>query len=362
MSGSASPPGLPSSAPPAVSGGRPPMSAAGKVGLVLFGLLLLVLLYWMGSGGGGPRPQDGGVGAAPGAAGAIRRIEPLPPPPQPEPTPAALPVPAPRPVELTPRPPRPRTQVRPAPIFAYEEQGGHRAEAGADAPSGAGARTSDPDDALAGRLRATRTEAVRARRLRDPDLTITMGTIVPCTPLQPLNTQLEGFLSCVVPVDVRGTTGRVVLLDRGTRIVGQVRSGMRQGQNRAFVLWTRAETPDGVTVELASPGTDALGQNGLDVDVETNFWARFGGAIMLSFIDAGLQAAAIGASTALSDGAGTNISLYNLRSGGRSAAATALDNTINIPPYGTRPQGEPAAVFVARDLDFSSVIQLRTIR
>jgi type IV secretion system protein VirB10 len=338
------------------------MSAGGKIGLVLAALLLLVVLYWMGSGGGGPRPEDGGIGAAPGAAGTIRRIEPLPPPPLPEPTPVTLPAPPPRPVDLTPRPPRPRQQTRPAPIFAYEEQGGQRGSAGAETPAAAQSRAGEADDALAGRLRATRTETVQARRLRDPDLTITMGTIIPCTPMQPLNTQLEGFLSCIVPVDVRGTTGRVVLLDRGTRIVGQVRSGLRQGQNRAFVLWTRAETPDGVTIELASPGTDALGQNGLDVDVETNFWARFGGAILLSFLDAGLQAAAIGASAALSNGGGNNISLFNLRSGGRSAATTALDATVNIPPYGTRPQGEPSAIFTARDLDFSSVYRLRSTR
>ena len=37
----------------------------------------------------------------------------------------------------------------------------------------------------------------------------------------------------------------------------------------------------------------------------------------------------------------------------------ALDATVNIPPWGTAPQGEAEAVFVARDLDFSDVYRLR---
>jgi type IV secretion system protein VirB10 len=135
---------------------------------------------------------------------------------------------------------------------------------------------------------------------------------------------------------------------------------MQHGQTRAFVLWTRAETPDGVVVDLGSPGTDAMGQNGLDVDVHTNFWQRFGGAIMLSFLDAGLQMAAVGASNALAgSGGNNNVSFYQMQSGGRNAATTSLDATINIPPYGTRGVGVPAAVFVAKDLDFSGVYKLR---
>lgn len=359
MSGTVPPPGSPPAAQ-LVTGGRAPMSGAGKVGIVLLALVLLVVLYWLGSGNSAPRRGEEGIGASVGAVGSIRRIEPLPAPVFPDVQPAGLPPPAPRPVELSPRPMRQRTPIRPAPIMGFEEQSSRTAAA--DAPP-AQREDGDPDDTLGGRLRATRTEAVRARRLRDPDLTITMGTIIPCTPQQPLNTQLEGFLSCVVPTEVRGTSGRVVLLDRGTRIVGQVRRGMRQGQNRAFVLWTRAETPDGVTIELASPGTDALGQNGLDVDVETNFWQRFGGAILLSFIDAGLQAAALGAASLVNQGgSGGNVSFYQMQSGGRNAAATALDSTVNIPPYGTWPHGEPAAVFTARDLDFTSVYRLRSAR
>jgi type IV secretion system protein VirB10 len=82
---------------------------------------------------------------------------------------------------------------------------------------------------------------------------------------------------------------------------------------------------------------------------------------MLSFIDAGLQAAALAASNAVAggDGGGPRLNFFQLQAGGRGAAVRALDATVNIPPWGTAPQGEAEAVFVARDLDFSNVYRLR---
>jgi len=336
------------------------MSVFGKLGVALAAIVVITVLYWLGGSPGSGRRNGDEIGPTTGTPGAIRRIDR--PPPQPvEPTRVSMAPPSlapPQPQEKIFTPPKERqktNKLKAAPIMGYEAPDNtgrdHAMAASETANSG-----ESGDDALGARLQATRTDAAKARRLKDRDLTITMGEIIPCTPQQPLNTQLEGFMSCIVPTDVRGTSQRVVLLARGTRIVGQLRSGLKHGQNRAFVLWTRAETPDGVIIQISSPGTDALGQNGLDVDVQTNFWSRFGGAIMLSFIDAGLQAAAVAASNlANQGGSANNISFNQFQSGGRNAAATALESTINIPPYGTRPQGEPAAIFVARDLLFDDV-------
>ena len=68
--------------------------------------------------------------------------------------------------------------------------------------------------------------------------------------------------TCITATDVWSADGATVLLERGTKLVGETRGGVRQGQGRLFVLWSEARTPNGVTVELASPGTDALGRAG----------------------------------------------------------------------------------------------------
>lgn len=192
-------------------------------------------------------------------------------------------------------------------------------------------------------------------------MTITEGTVIPCILQTAINSQLPGLVTCVVPIDIRGATGNVVLLDRGTKIVGQIESGLLQGQNRVFVDWTRAETPDHVIITLDSPGSDELGRAGLPGAVNNHFWDRFGGALMLTFVQGALNAAVIEAagqsSNSTTQQAGLGF-IYAAQSNGQSVANTALENTINIPPTLTKNQGDAVSLIVAHDLDFSNVYKL----
>lgn len=189
--------------------------------------------------------------------------------------------------------------------------------------------------------------------------------MIPCVLQTAINSELAGLVVCEVPIDILGSTGNVVLLDRGTKIVGQIQNGLLQGQDRVFVVWTRAETPDHVIVTLNSPGSDELGRAGLPGAVDNHFWDRFGGALMLTLVQGGLQAGVIeaagfsgGSSNSTSQQA-TNSFLYSAQSNGQSVAATALQNSINIPPTLTKNQGDTVSLIVAHDLDFSSVYKLQ---
>ncbi|QYC11461.1 type IV secretion system protein VirB10 [Brevundimonas nasdae] len=187
----------------------------------------------------------------------------------------------------------------------------------------------------------------RAGRLPDRNLIITAGAVLPCVLQTALDSSTPGYAACVLSRDVYSESGAVVLMERGTRVLGEYRGGVQQGQARLFVLWTRAVTPTGVTVALASPAADALGRAGLDGEIDRHFWDRFGGAILLSLID---ESAAV-----LSEsGAGrTTIRLPS------DVASTALAGTINIAPTLRRAQGAEVSIFVAQDLDFRSVYRLR---
>ncbi len=238
------------------------------------------------------------------------------------------------------------------------------ASSSASPPGALAAVTPMPDNSpLAARLKPTVLDGEQASVLQNPDMVITEGTMIPCTLQTAIDSQLPGLVTCVVPIDIRGATGNVVLLDRGTKIVGQLESGLLQGQNRVFVDWTRAETPNHVIVTLDSPGSDELGRAGLPGAVNNHFWDRFGGALMLTLVQGGLQAGTLAAAgngnrNSTSQQAALGF-VYAAQSNGQSVANTALANSINIPPTLTKNQGDTVSLIVAHDLDFSSVYRLR---
>jgi type IV secretion system protein VirB10 len=201
---------------------------------------------------------------------------------------------------------------------------------------------------LAGMLRPTVTVATAAGVLPDRRWLLPKGAFIDCTLETAIDSTLPGMTSCVTATDVWSADGSVVLMERGTKLVGETRSGVAQGQKRLFVLWNEARTPMGVTVELGSPGTDALGRSGVTGEVDTHFAARFGAAILISLIDAG--AAAVVA--AQSDGSG---SVVIAPQGASDVMGEVLRSTVNIPPTIRVAQGERVAVLVARDVSFREV-------
>ena len=83
-----------------------------------------------------------------------------------------------------------------------------------------------------------------------------------------MDSSQPGYVSCILPRNVYSDNGRVVLLEKGTKIFGEYQGGLNRGQYRLFVLWTRAVTPRGIAIDVGSPATDALGRGGLDGRVE----------------------------------------------------------------------------------------------
>jgi len=205
-------------------------------------------------------------------------------------------------------------------------------------------------ETLAARLRPTQLTGVSASVLQHQPFLLTMGTMIPCVLQTAMDSTLPGLVTCVIPQDVQGKTG-LTLLDRGTKVVGEFKGGIRQGVERMFVVWTRAETPQGVVISLDSPGTDPLGRSGLDGEVDRHFWQRFGGALLLSTVDGALQA---GVAAASKEGT-TTINTGTTE----SVIAESLRGSINIPPTIRKHQGELVSILVARDLDFSTVYGVR---
>jgi type IV secretion system protein VirB10 len=188
-------------------------------------------------------------------------------------------------------------------------------------------------------------QTVRATMVADRNLLLSAGTVIPCTLQTAINSTQAGFVSCVINHDVYSENGRIVLLDKGTKVLGQYSGGITQGQARLFVLWTRALTPRGVAIDLGSPAADSLGRAGLPGGVDTQFWARFGVGLVISVLEDASQIA----SRSLA-GEGSNTTQVPSNTG-----STVLNQTMQIRPILKKNQGDTAAIFVAKDFDFRSV-------
>ena len=189
-------------------------------------------------------------------------------------------------------------------------------------------------------------ERVTASRLINPSMTVPKGTIVAAVLETALDSSRAGGVRAIVSRDVRSFDGSRVLIPRGSRLYGEYAADVSAGQNRAMIEWQRLLRPDGVTIELDSPSADPLGRAGVRGKVHSNFFARFGGAILQSVLDIVVALAA----GAVTDG---DTVIVSMPQGAQQAVSQALP-----PPPQPRlsvPQGTSVSVFVARDLDFSTV-------
>ncbi len=350
-------------------------SAGASVWLVAggAGLLGLVVFLWLSSHRPGPARELDRAAVAPiasaeapsplappeiAATEAAARGAALAPAVAPIPTPAvALVTPPPvapllaplAPAVAAPPGPNSESQRRRAPSLVVDF-GGDTAGAGkpnGTATSDAKASPINADDSFAARVESAQPDQSRAVMLRNKATIVPQGAMIPAVLETALNSDLPGFTRAVVSRDVRSFDGSTVLIPRGSRVIGQYRSGLALGSSRAFVIWTRVLRPDGASIQIGSNGADELGRAGLAGKVDRHFFERFAGSVLLSVITLG--------QAALTNGNSTQVVIGSSADAGSIAGAASALAPQPIPPTIKVPQGTPIRIFVARDLDFTPV-------
>ena len=86
---------------------------------------------------------------------------------------------------------------------------------------------------------------------------------------------------------------------------------------------------------------------------DSHLLERFGSALLLSIVSDATQIAGQRLQS------NTNIQANDTTQSGKTGAAIAVEQSINIPPTLIKHQGELVNIMVGRDLDFSQVYKLR---
>lgn len=212
-----------------------------------------------------------------------------------------------------------------------------------------------PAGAFGSQLTPSKTPKAMATLLGNRSLILAKGGSIDCGLDTAFSSDAASQLSCTVTKNVYSDDGKVVLIDKGSKATGESGTSIKQGQTRVFVLWTRIKTPTGVVIDLDSPGADSLGRGGISGDVDNHFMERFGAAFLVSMFQ---DAVAYGIATA-STGSNSTSAIQNSQSAGNSLATEIVKNSIGIAPTLQKNQGDRISISVARDLDFSSVYELK---
>lgn len=172
------------------------------------------------------------------------------------------------------------------------------------------------------------------------------GAVIPAALITGIRSDLPGQITAQVTENIYdSSTGRILLVPQGTRIIGQYDNAVQFGQRRVLLVWNRLILPNGRSIVLERlPGADAAGYAGLEDGIDYHWWDL---------------AKAAGLSTLLSVGAELAINdddrlLRAIRNGGQDtindAGQEIIRRQLNVAPTLTIRPGFPVRVIVTRDL------------
>lgn len=194
-------------------------------------------------------------------------------------------------------------------------------------------------------------DTVQARSIKNPEWRIASGELLKGYLNTAINSDLPGMIEAVLSEPVYSYLGAHLLIQKGTRLIGQYTSMSSNGaaSDRIFVIWNRLITPDGRSLMINSPGADQLGRSGMGADaINTHFWKIFGTSTLLSILGAG--ASNMGVSS--SDQPNSSDAYRQAVSGSLvNSSSQVLSQNQNIQPTLHFYQGDPISIFVARDLE-----------
>lgn len=226
------------------------------------------------------------------------------------------------------------------------------------AAQNAGARNpgAAADEGPVGSARAT-----TARFIQKPDALLVRGTYIRCILETRVISDVPGYTACIVTEPVYSINGRRLLLPRGSKVLGYYRDDPVGA--RMAVVWDRITTPNGIDVNMQSPGVDGLGGAGIPGQRNAHWGSRIASALLISLLSDAFKYAAAEHGPPTRVIVDNNIVEMPFESNTartvQSLAEDAVNQARSRPATVTINQGTRINVYVARDIDFSAVLARR---
>lgn len=191
----------------------------------------------------------------------------------------------------------------------------------------------------------------RVKLMSNIDYVLIKGTKIPCTLETNIVSEQAGYTSCVINQDVFSSNARVLLIEKGSKVTGEYNTKLGVGDKRLGVIWDRIITPFDVLIKLDSPSASRLGSSGITGKVDNRWGTRIGAALLVSMFDDALRILADRKNSTFSDSKTSDTS--------SEMAVKVLEQYIDLPPIVYIKQGEMINIYVANDVDLSSVYNIR---
>ncbi|MGL9732928.1 MAG: TrbI/VirB10 family protein [Wolbachia sp.] len=116
---------------------------------------------------------------------------------------------------------------------------------------------------------------------------ITQGKIIDAVLETAISSDLQGMLRAVVSSNVYAETGDMVLIPRGSRLIGGYSFDSNIAKAHININWNRIILPHGIDITISSPGIDELGRAGVVGIVDNKIASALFSSILLAGVSIG---------------------------------------------------------------------------
>ena len=128
-------------------------------------------------------------------------------------------------------------------------------------------------------------DKVNVTRVGDMSSLIAQGKIIDAVIETAINTDFTGKIRAMITRDIYSESGKIILIPKGSRVIGEYDTGVTYGQDRVTLVWNRIIRPDGIDIAVDSPGVDALGRAGAEALVDNKYFQVLANALMVSSVN-----------------------------------------------------------------------------